>query len=182
MITPERVKLGPHNNFTAQIYIYTYIHTYIRNSPIKIHRLKGQNFPVFISCRCLVELVTIHFSLFTCSIGSFGIHSRACSASRTPNSHNHSYVHPSFTPITRVVATKVSRDHHANKATPRIWERSYWLEKGTHTHLSPRLVKQVSANQGQKQLRYVCSICAVSCCCLCIHHDCGMFSLCWAVI
>ena len=33
-----------------------YRHKYIRKFPIKVHRGRGQNFPIFISCRYLVEL------------------------------------------------------------------------------------------------------------------------------
>ena len=70
-------------------------------------------------------MATINFSLFTCCFRRFlGVHSRVLFATRTPNSHNHSYVHYSlskftgewftnhsnhihrFTPITRIVATK----------------------------------------------------------------------------
>ena len=74
---------------------------------------------------------TIHFSPFTCCFRElFSVHSRLFAATRTPNSHNHSYLHYSlckftgewfhgrkrltnhsdhihiFTPITRIVATK----------------------------------------------------------------------------
>ena len=77
-------------------------------------------------------MATIHFSPFTCCFRKFFRRSfmRFFSATRTPNSQNHSYVHYSlskftgewftnhsnhihrFTPITRKVATKVM------KATP----------------------------------------------------------------
>ena len=61
------------------------------------------------------------------SAGFWGVHSQACSATRTPNSRDHSYVHYSlsnftgewftnhsnhihrFTPITRMVANKLAR-------------------------------------------------------------------------
>ena len=72
-------------------------------------------------------MATINFSPFTCCFRGvfFGVHSRVLSATRTPNSHNHSYVKYSlpkftgewftnhsnhiliFTPITRIVATKL---------------------------------------------------------------------------
>ena len=80
------------------------------------------NFPVV----CLVA--TIHFSPFTCCFRKFLVlHSRAFSATRTPNSLNYSQVRYSlstftgewftnhanhihiFTPITGIVATKVAR-------------------------------------------------------------------------
>ena len=32
------------------------IFKYIRKLPFSAHRRRGQNFPMFISCRCLVEL------------------------------------------------------------------------------------------------------------------------------
>ena len=49
---PVRQHNDKRNNI--QIYIYIYIHT--RRFPIKVHRGRGQNFPIFISCRYLVEL------------------------------------------------------------------------------------------------------------------------------
>ena len=49
---PVRQDNDKRNNI--QIYIYIYI--YIRKLAIKVHRGRGQNFPIFISCRYLVEL------------------------------------------------------------------------------------------------------------------------------
>ena len=51
-LTLERPKRGTKTNSPAHIYIYIHIRKFL----IKVHRGRGQNFPIFISCRYLVEL------------------------------------------------------------------------------------------------------------------------------
>ena len=104
---------------------------------------------------------TIHSSPFKCCFCRFFlcVRSQVCSATRTPNSHNHSYVHYSlskftgewftnhanrihiFTPITRIVATKVRTSQQSSKMLRPFLEISFCnpdcLVRGPNSWIAP---------------------------------------------
>ena len=76
-------------------------------------------------------VATIRFSPFTCCFCNFlGIHSRVLFATRTPNSHNHSYVHYSVSKFTGEWFTNHSNHIHIVTPITGIVATKVWLKKG----------------------------------------------------